>query len=509
MPPEDVDPVDAGPTMPFGNADTTPVDEVSPAAAEEAELSEPNPTLPTRTPPARSAIIYLPGLGSDHTADRAFGIARRIERAFSRSRSVPSGATYTTTMSEVAVQNRLVSVSAIERFSAGNETPDARVDVYHLNYRRILREDFERASVLERIYRLLIATLWASWKVIRHPLKRDDRGLGWKDRLQIAYAVLVLLVLFIYLGVLLVAAYTSISELYDSEVTELTGQESRGMPDIPAINWPTTPDVQWPESPKWFDDLRNQFTDPTGDFHGFWAWLTYVLDWLRDFIVALVSWLWVYVVAALSLGVRWLGWFGEFFSGPLSQTIVVLSVLLTILIPKAGKLRERVGDAAVDFLVWIDYMNVGDKRKAVLGHLYELIGYVAAQNPDDDADHPEIHIVAYSFGSIVALDALVPFANPPADPLRHVKSLTTIATPVDLVRTYWPGYFEQRERAVSLPENWYNVFCPLDVLSSQFGPDLAGFPGPAARAIGLYIPKKPSKSSGIVGKVKDFMTPGK
>jgi hypothetical protein len=78
-----------------------------------------------------------------------------------------------------------------------------------------------------------------------------------------------------------------------------------------------------------------------------------------------------------------------------------------------------------------------------------------------------IHVLAYSFGSIVILDALCP----PETVERHerlalVQSLVTVGCPVDIVRLYYPDYFDQRlHPRLEIP--WCNLFIPADVLGSN------------------------------------------
>jgi hypothetical protein len=98
---------------------------------------------------------------------------------------------------------------------------------------------------------------------------------------------------------------------------------------------------------------------------------------------------------------------------------------------------------------------------------------------------PAIHILAYSFGSIVALDALfprVPRRAKGGDRVgTAVTSLVTVGCPVDFVRQFYPTYLEGRTpRRADLP--WTNVFLPEDLLGSNFldDDDHSGFESPPA-----------------------------
>jgi hypothetical protein len=80
--------------------------------------------------------------------------------------------------------------------------------------------------------------------------------------------------------------------------------------------------------------------------------------------------------------------------------------------------------------------------------------------------------VAYSFGSIVALDTFFPRQNP-ASHLISVDTLVTIGCPADLVRIFWPKYYGLSERAYrpGAPQRWINIYSTTDVLSSNFRND--------------------------------------
>ncbi|HEX2178116.1 MAG TPA: hypothetical protein VHL54_01160 [Actinomycetota bacterium] len=87
-----------------------------------------------------------------------------------------------------------------------------------------------------------------------------------------------------------------------------------------------------------------------------------------------------------------------------------------------------------------------------------------------------IHVLGYSFGSLVAIDALFPKSGslPEGDRLASaVSSLTTIGCPADAVRLYFPGYYPRAlARVPDVP--WTNVFNGADVFGSNFndGTDL-------------------------------------
>jgi hypothetical protein len=102
-----------------------------------------------------------------------------------------------------------------------------------------------------------------------------------------------------------------------------------------------------------------------------------------------------------------------------------------------------------------------DCRKLMRGLLDRLI-----------SEHPDrpVHLIGYSFGSLVALDLLFPRTKQgTVDPrwLTSIASLTTIGCPVDFLRLYFPDHLDDRSTDMcGVP--WTNVFIAADVFGSNF-----------------------------------------
>lgn len=80
----------------------------------------------------------------------------------------------------------------------------------------------------------------------------------------------------------------------------------------------------------------------------------------------------------------------------------------------------------------------------------------------------DIHLLGYSFGSLVLFDALFPKVTSlrAPDEVLSVRSLTTLGCPLDVVRMFHPEYVTNREaRAPDAP--WRNVFIATDVCGSN------------------------------------------
>jgi hypothetical protein len=82
----------------------------------------------------------------------------------------------------------------------------------------------------------------------------------------------------------------------------------------------------------------------------------------------------------------------------------------------------------------------------------------------------DVHVLAYSFGSIVTLDCFTSSDGDGAlltQGVRHTDTVTTIGCPLDLVRLYAPRrYDDVRPLRPDIP--WHNVFVASDIFASNF-----------------------------------------
>jgi hypothetical protein len=102
-----------------------------------------------------------------------------------------------------------------------------------------------------------------------------------------------------------------------------------------------------------------------------------------------------------------------------------------------------------------------DCRKVMRGVLDRLITEQPAR---------PVHLIGYSFGSLVALDLLFPRTREAEVDARFptsIASLTTIGCPVDFLRLYVPDYLADR-RTDMCGVMWTNIFIAADVFGSNF-----------------------------------------
>jgi hypothetical protein len=144
--------------------------------------------------------------------------------------------------------------------------------------------------------------------------------------------------------------------------------------------------------------------------------------------------------------------------------IIVLVTALGFVLPPKAKIQEAISLAATNYLCLIHYLNWGERSHAIGGKLESLLEHLVER----EKGYGKIHIIGYSFGSIVALDNLFASGRKPIDRFRRIDTLVTIGCPFDIIRTYWPEYFNGRQSLTADTPKWINVYSPIDILSSNF-----------------------------------------
>jgi hypothetical protein len=145
-----------------------------------------------------------------------------------------------------------------------------------------------------------------------------------------------------------------------------------------------------------------------------------------------------------------------------SQIIIIITAAIGVIYPNW---QESITNAAVLYMSVIDYLGMGSRHKALGGQLLTLLDHIATKK------YEHIHIVAYSFGSIIVLDNLFPLRQTPVERVHSIHTLATIGCPFDMIQVFWPDYFSQRNVISKVPKSWINLYSPIDVLSSNFRKD--------------------------------------
>lgn len=123
---------------------------------------------------------------------------------------------------------------------------------------------------------------------------------------------------------------------------------------------------------------------------------------------------------------------------------------------------------ATEYLAAHQYLSIGDRRLLMMGKLSRLIEVIAEEDKDT-----EIEVHCYSFGSVLAIDAIFPYESEPSTRIKNnITKLVTIGCPFDFIEIYWSNYFSDRKYTNLSLRSWHNINSDLDVLSTKF----SGFP---------------------------------
>ena len=128
--------------------------------------------------------------------------------------------------------------------------------------------------------------------------------------------------------------------------------------------------------------------------------------------------------------------------------------------------KQIISDVGVEYASAIDYLAYDRQKAIIVGNLAGLLEAIV----ESSTEYRKIHVLAYSFGSIVAIDALYQRREPP-ERFKRINSLVTVGSPFDIVRSFWPAYYQGRHGRPGKSSTWLNVYSPDDVFSSNFRND--------------------------------------
>jgi|GEM_PF-1443686 len=384
-------------------------------------------------PPVRDAIILIPGLGNGpgtRVDDVALRIANAMDNCAGDARAVFSVATR-----DVEVgKDRKVRTATILRHDTAKAEGRPLVDLYEFEYASRLSRNFADMPPYRQALSIA-ATLLANTPNLVGAIGRRSKGIA--QKLQILYGAAFFGVLLLYL-VLLVAAVVgtgarpgksveskaaSVAEAADARQPAAAAKPALAPPNggevIRAAEPPAAVAASKDAGRGWWQRLKSRLVQWFE--HGRW------LDWSKNGIVVLT----------------------------LAGFVVRFN------------LRDALSEAAPALSSVTDYLATGSHRNEIIGELARLINHLD-ESPPDDRPYRNVHLAAYSFGSIVALDALFQSETAVSPRFSRIHTLITIGSPFDFIRTFWPDYFTERRDRAGAPVRWINVYSEVDVLGSNF-----------------------------------------
>jgi hypothetical protein len=148
----------------------------------------------------------------------------------------------------------------------------------------------------------------------------------------------------------------------------------------------------------------------------------------------------------------------------LSKTIVALTAVLLLLVPNS---TVWLTGLATEFVCANDYLEQGLQKQLIQGNIDALVEHIT------EKEGPcEIHLHAYSFGTIIALDYLYPFGRQAnGNARRFCKGLVTIGTPFEFINSYYPTFYKGRNTEMADEVSWINIYSIDDALATNFRTD--------------------------------------
>ncbi|MEX1267941.1 MAG: hypothetical protein WEA56_02975 [Balneolaceae bacterium] len=365
---------------------------------------------------ARDSIIYLPAISRTHSTDSIDAMANRLAGAFDR--NAQSGDTEFYVKKEAREEFREFNTSLLTIMQKGDQDIPV-ADLYELDYRDLLISSAkERPPALH-----LLSILWSCLGMIPRLLSAIRRtGKTSLEKWQVFYAWLMALVVSLYFFILAGAFYSIASEA--SALQNLSaGTEISQAVEENNVAAGSNPDVS--------EQDGTFFTGTLGK------------------VVENVS---MYLEVIWQKVLPWI---------PSTTSVVVILAGFGFLSKKDFK--KLISDLGIELAAAENYLSVDKKRGKIRGQFASLLEHISEKGSYD-----KIHIVSYSFGSVIAIDALFPNDNPLVPRFRLINTLTTIGTPYDFINTYWPKYFKNRMQYEGVPKNWVNIYMKSDVFGSNF-----------------------------------------
>jgi hypothetical protein len=149
----------------------------------------------------------------------------------------------------------------------------------------------------------------------------------------------------------------------------------------------------------------------------------------------------------------------------MSISITALGAILYTIVPGAGL---YLASLASEFISANNYVAMGTQMQRIQGELDALVEHIA----EKEGQKSRIHLHAYSFGCIIALDQVFPLSNSPTKRMgQMLESIVTVGCPYDFIYTYYPEFYKSRNAALKDKFNWYNIYSSADALGTNFMKD--------------------------------------
>ena len=480
------------------NLSPAPTNRQQPNTPNSGESETPNPASVKQNvvPSCHDAIIFVPGFDSQDTDLSCEDISKLIARAI---RGNDPNTTRHVVVDDVREEEydpdrKLhAQVCTISYTKKSDEVPIKRLDIFRVTYHDLLLKSFNARSFLGKILILILVVLPITLRFILHSHKNGGKSPMEKAQLLIVDFLFFLLA--VYASLLIATAVGSVSQAVGifptpTPTTALSAATATAL--APAA--PATTTILAPAAPA----APTTILAPAAP-----AAPTTALAPAALAATTMMTLTTTTAASGMQDGQRTAKndfWWKWIFDLRLQQFMLVITALGVLLPNIREPIRQVIQSLGPKIVAMVLYLSYGDRRNVLVGQLRDVLDYVVRKSEESEglAKYDRIYLVAYSFGTIIALDALMP---PQIDQscaqgdgtsvrFQKISAITTIGSPFDFIRNFWPDYFTHR---TDLPQNpyWINIYAPDDIFGSNFRNDSKI--GSASK--GVSISRHPAKEN--------------
>jgi hypothetical protein len=400
----------------------------------------------------RDAIIILGGLRMEEAGKFVDDAARRIAAAFD-DEAVTGSATFVVEegMDEDYGRNKSEyktrKITVIRKDNTEEASTNPIVDIYGLDYRDTLIGKQQDQSPLVRFLSTFGVLLSNSSRLLFSVRQKSKSS---EEKWQVRFALLLYFFLFLYLFVIIGALANTFLQNDAAPDASATAQLTEiktggGKSSLPEVTTPRTGTASSADPNVSQDsDTKNKASatkhsdqiEPTDNIQKATLQIEGMVSKISNNLGPYTE--------IFQLIVVWLTAIGLFFKFD----------------PKAW--IEKTG---VEIIAANNYLSYGNRREALRDQFGALLNHLEEKK---ETNYSSVHVIGYSFGSVIVLDSLFPENSEPGPRFQRIKKIVTIGCPFDFIRTYWIDYFEKRASIEGFPHGWLNIYAPADILSSDF-----------------------------------------
>ncbi len=373
----------------------------------------------------RDAIVFLAGIGTVEVGDSIDAAARRIANALDDEADpadqfmLEEGVDEDYGASQDGKKASTRRITVVRKAGAkGPETPI--VDLYSLDYRSTLIGDLPQKTPIKKLLLIFRTFLLLAPKLLGATRTRSKSA---TEKWQVRTLWLLFFGLGLYAFLVAAAVLGTLPQIADALSNDAVVGVSNppAAAPLPPPQGPPAPGATGAQPPS---DIATRAEKLATDLMG---WLGSSLRPVTVFLQGFIVW-----ITAVGL-------FSKF------------------------DFKAFIEKSGAETLSVSNYLSADQRKDSIAQQLSALLNHLAEKT---DVEYHSTHVLTFSLGGVVAIDALFPKTQPRGS-FRRVTQLVTIACPFDFVRTYWPDYFTSRWVGYT-SRRWLNIYAPADILSSDF-----------------------------------------